>query len=125
MEVRAILRDMGISPRKVRLVTEAVKGRKVSTALELLRFIPNASARPVLNLIKSAVANAENNYALDANELYIIQIVADEAPPFKRMRIASRRGPARITKRRSHITVVISDEYDLVPRDYKKRHHGR
>jgi large subunit ribosomal protein L22 len=124
MEVRAILRDMGVPPRKVRLVTEAIKGRKVNVAMDLLRYIPNASARPVLNLLKSAVANAENNYALDANELYIVQIVADPAQTLKRMRISSRRGPARIAKRRSHITVVISDEYDLIPKAFQKN-HGR
>ena len=122
MEVRAILRDMGVPPRKVRLVTEAIKGRKVSAALDLLRYIPNASAKPVLNLLKSAVANAENNYALDANELYIVQIVADPAPTIKRMRISSRRGPAHIMKRHSHITVVISDEYELIPKEYRKKY---
>jgi large subunit ribosomal protein L22 len=124
MEVRAILRDMGVPPRKVRLVTEALKGRKVNVAMDYLRFIPNASAKPILTLLKSAVANAENNYALDANEMYIVQIVADPAPTLKRMRISSRRGPSRIMKRRSHITVVISDEYDLIPKEYRKK-YGR
>jgi large subunit ribosomal protein L22 len=124
MEVRAILRDCGVPPRKVRLVTEAVKGRKVNVAMDLLRHIPNASAKPILTLLKSAVANAENNYALDANELYIVQIVADPAPTIKRFRVASRRGMVRIMKRRSHITVVISDEYDLMPRAYQKK-YGR
>lgn len=121
MEVRAILRGLGISSRKVRLVTDAVKGRKVADALALLRFIPNASALPVRKLVESAVANAENNYALDAQSLYIVQIVADEGPTTKRGRIMSRRGPTRIMKRSSHITVVLSDEYELIPREYRKK----
>jgi large subunit ribosomal protein L22 len=124
MEVRAILRDCGIPPRKVRLVTETVKGRKVGAALDVLRYVPNASAKPILELLKSAVANAENNYALDANDMYIVQLVADPAPTVKRYRVASRRGMVRIMKRRSHITVVISDEYDLIPKEYRKK-YGR
>lgn len=122
MEVRAILRGIGIPPRKVRLVTEAVKGRQVNEALALLRFIPNASAKPVSKLIESAVANAENNYGQDARNLYIVQIVADEAPTVRRMRIQSRRGASRINKRASHITVIVSDEYDLIPNKYRGRH---
>lgn len=121
MEVRAIARGVGISSRKVRLVTDAVKGRKVADAIALLRFIPNASAVPVRKLVESAVANAENNYALDAQSLYIVQIVADEGPTTKRGRIMSRRGPTRIMKRSSHITVVLSDEYELIPREYRKK----
>jgi large subunit ribosomal protein L22 len=124
MEVRAILRDCGIPPRKVRMVTETVKGRKVGAALDVLRYVPNASAKPILELLKSAVANAENNYALDANDMYIVQLVADPAPTVKRYRVALRRGVLRIMKRRSHITVVISDEYDLIPKEYRKK-YGR
>lgn len=122
MEVRAIARGIGIPPRKVRLVIEAVKGRRVSDAQALLKFIPNAAAKPILKLLESATANAENNYALNPGELYIVQIVADPAPTIKRMRISSRRGPAHINKRQSHITVVISDEHALVPREYQKKY---
>ncbi len=122
MEVRAIARGVGIPPRKVRLVTDAVKGRKVSDALAYLQFIPNAAARPVRNLVDSAVANAENNYALDPRSLYIVQIVADEAPTVKRSRIRSRGRFSRIMKRASHITVIVSDEYDLIPKEFRARH---
>jgi large subunit ribosomal protein L22 len=121
MEVRAIARGIGVPPRKVRLVTEAVKGRKANDAVDLLRFIPNASAKPILTLLRSAIANAENNYALNANDMYIVQIVADEAPTVKRGRIMSRRGPTRIMKRASHITIVLSDEVELVPREYRMK----
>jgi large subunit ribosomal protein L22 len=122
MEVRAILRDMGVPVRKVRLVLEAVKGRTVNDALDYLRFMPNAAARPVYNLVYSAVANAENNYALNRNDLYIVQINADEASTVKRGRIRSRGRYSRIMKRHTHITVIVSDEYDLIPHEYQKKH---
>jgi len=121
MEVRAILRDMGVPSQKVGLVLEAIKGRTVNDAIAYLRFIPNASARPILNLVKSAVANAENNYELDQNNLYVVQVTANEAPTVKRGRIRSRGHFSRILKRRSHITVVVSDEYELIPLAYQKK----
>ena len=122
MEVRAILRDMGVPARKVRLVLDAVKGRQVNDALAYLRFIPNAAARPLRMLIESAIANAENNYELDRNDLYLVQTVADEATTIKRYRVRSRGRGSRINKRHTHITVIVSDEYDLIPREYRKKH---
>jgi len=122
LRVRAVLRDMGVPVRKVRLVAEAVKGRKVNDALAYLQFIPNASARPMYNLIKSAIANAENNYALDPNDLYVVEVLSDEAPTVKRGRIRSRGRYSRILKRHTHITVYLSVEYEQIPREYRKKH---
>lgn len=122
MEVRAIARGVGIPPRKVRLVTDAVKGRRVADALALLQFIPNAAARPIHTLVSSAVANAENNYALDARDLFVVQIVADPATTLKRSRVRSRGRSSRVFKRFSHITVVVSNEYDLIPKEYRARY---
>lgn len=122
MEVRAIVRGVGIPPRKVRLVTEAVKGRKVADALALLQFMPNAAAGPIRTLVNSAVANAENNYALDARDLYVVQIVADPATTIKRFRVRSRGRSSRVLKRFSHITVVVSNEYDLIPKEFRARY---
>ena len=116
MEVRAIARDIGIPPRKVRLVTEAVKGRKVTEALAILRFLPNAAARPVSKVVASATANAENNYSLDPNELYIIHIVADSAAMSKRQRARPHGRASLILRRSSHITVVVSDDVTLIPK---------
>ena len=116
MEVRAIARDIGIPPRKVRLVTDAVKGRKVTEALAILKFLPNAAARPVSKVVASAVANAENNYSLDPNELYIIHIVADPAPITERVRPRPHGRASYILRRSSHITVVVSDDVALIPR---------
>src|SRR2546429_9963685 len=88
MQVRAIAKDIGIPPRKMRLVTNAVKGLRVNEALAYLQFMPNAGARPVSKVVASAAANAENNYNLNPDELYILNIVADES--FRGKRIKAR-----------------------------------
>jgi large subunit ribosomal protein L22 len=116
MEVRAIARDIGIPPRKVRLVTEAVKGRKVNEALAILKFLPNAAARPISKVVASAAANAENNYSLDPNDLYITHIVADPAPMGRRQRARPHGRMSIILRRSSHITVVVSDDVTQVPK---------
>lgn len=110
MQVRAIAKDIGISPRKMRLVTNAVKGKSVSEALAILQFIPNAGAQPVRKVIASAAANAENNYNLDPDDLYILNIVADDSFRIKRIRPRSRGQAARILRRFCHITVTVSDD---------------
>jgi len=78
MQVRAIAKDIGISPRKMRLVTNAVKGKTVIEAQAILQFLPNAGALPVSKVVASAAANAENNYNLNPDDLYILNIVADD-----------------------------------------------
>ncbi|WP_376794358.1 50S ribosomal protein L22 [Thermogemmatispora sp.] len=110
MQVRAIARNIGISPRKLRLVTEAVKGLRVSEALPVLDFLPNAGARPVKKVIQSAVANAENNYNLDPDQLYILNIVTDEGPRLKRFKARSHGRMSPIIRRSSHVTVIVSDD---------------
>ncbi len=116
MEVRAIARDIGIPPRKVRLVTEAVKGRKVTEALAILRFLPQAAARPVFKVVSSAASNAENNYSLDPSELYIVHIVADPGRVTERVRARPHGRASYIMRRSSHITVVVSDDVALIPK---------
>jgi large subunit ribosomal protein L22 len=110
MQVRAIARGIGISPRKVRLVTNAVKGLRVNRALAILQFLPNASAKPVSKVVASAAANAENNYNLDPDALYILNIVADEAFRMKRVKPRSHGRAGRIVHRYSHVTVIVSDD---------------
>ena len=110
MQVRAIAKDIGISPRKMRLVTNAVKGKPVSEALAILQFLPNAGARPVSKVVSSAAANAENNYNLDPDDLYILNIVADDSFRIKRIRARSRGQAARILRRFCHVTVIVSDD---------------
>ena len=110
MQVRAIAKDIGIPPRKIRLVTNAVKGRTVNEALAYLQFLPNAGAKPVSKVVASAAANAENNYNLNPDDLYILNIVADDSMRVKRIKARPHGRAARILRRFSHVTVVVSDD---------------
>lgn len=109
MEVRAVAKDIPITPRKVRLVINAVRGRRVAEALTLLRFMPQSAARDVYKVVKSAAANAENNYNLDADTLWIHRIYADDGRTLKRIWRRNMGRANRVLKRSSHITVVVED----------------
>jgi large subunit ribosomal protein L22 len=109
MEVKAISKDTGVSPRKMRLIVGMVKGKKVEEALNILRFAPTPNAVIVAKTIKSAAANAENNFQMTPSELKIVKITADEARMLKRFRSRSRGRASEILKRSSHITVVVSE----------------
>jgi large subunit ribosomal protein L22 len=109
MEVRAISKDTGISPRKMALLVDMVRGKKVDEALKILRFAPTPHARIVAKAIKSAAANAENNYQMTPTDLKIVKITADEARMLKRFRARARGRANQILKRSSHITVVVSE----------------
>ena len=110
MEVRAIAKDTGVSPRKVRLLVDMVRGKKVDEALTLLRFAPTPTALVVAKVIKSAAANAENNYQMTPSDLTIVSIFADEARTSKRFRPRSRGRVSPILKRSSHITVTVAEQ---------------
>lgn len=112
MEVKATAKYVRMSPRKVRLVVGAVRGKPVNEALATLDFLPNAAARAVAKVVKSAAANAENNYQLSPDELYITRIYADEGPTLKRFRPRARGRVSPILKRSSHITVVVGEKED-------------
>lgn len=109
MEVKAISKDTGISPRKMRLLVDMVKGMKVEEALNVLRFAPTPNARILAKTIKSAAANAENNFQLTPADLKIVRVTADEARMLKRFRARARGRANQILKRSSHITVVVSE----------------
>ena len=109
MEVKAISKDTGISPRKIRLLVNMVKGKKVDEAMDILRFAPTPNARIVAKTIKSAAANAENNYQMTPADLKIVKITADEARMLKRFRARARGRANQILKRSCHITVVVSE----------------
>ena len=116
MEVRAVAKHVPMSAQKVRLVVNQVRDMQVVQALEVLRFLPHAAARHVEQLVRSAVANAEENAGLSRDELYVAHIVADEGPGVlpgkgKRPRFGGRGRYRPIRKRSSHITVVL-DEMD-------------
>jgi large subunit ribosomal protein L22 len=107
MEVRAKARYVRMSPRKVKLVVDLVRGRDVNEALTMLRFSTRAAARPVAKVIRSAVANAEENYGLSPDELYVARIHANEGPTLKRGRPGPRGRFKPRLKRSTHITVVL------------------
>ena len=108
--MRAIAKDTGISPRKVRRLVDMVRGKRVDEALSILRFAPTPTARVVAKAVKSAAANAENNYQMSPGDLKIIRIMADEARTMKRFRPRARGRAAPILKCSSHITVVVTGE---------------
>ncbi|MDQ2713407.1 MAG: 50S ribosomal protein L22 [Chloroflexota bacterium] len=110
MQVRAIARNIGISPRKMRLVVNAVRGMRVNEALPILQFLPNAGAKPVSKVVASAAANAENNYNLNPDDLYILNIVADDASRLPRMKARSHGRASYIIRRSCHVTVIVSDD---------------
>jgi len=109
MEVKAVSKDTGVSPRKMRLIVGMVRGKKVEEALNILRFAPTPNASIVAKTIKSAAANAENNFQMTPSELKIVKIAADEARMLKRFRPRARGRANQILKRSSHITVVVSE----------------
>ena len=110
MEVRAVAKDTGISPRKVRPLVDMVRGKKVDEALTVLRFTPTPTARMVAKVVKSAAANDENNFQMDPADLKIVNIFADEARTLKRYRARARARSSPILKRSSHITVIVAEQ---------------
>jgi large subunit ribosomal protein L22 len=110
MKVKAVANGIGISPQKVRLVINMVRGKKVDEALSILRFLPTPTAKAVAKVIKSAVANAENNFQMSPAELRITDIFADQGHTLKRFRPQSRGRISPILKRSSNITVLVTEE---------------
>jgi len=111
--VRAVAKNIGVSPRKVRAVIDLVRGKKIDEALALLKFTPTPTARAVAKVVKSAAANAENNFQLTPSELRITKIFADEARSLKRYRPGARGRANPILKRSSHITVIVAEEEQI------------
>jgi large subunit ribosomal protein L22 len=110
METRAIAKYIHTSSRKVRLVVDLVRGRPVTEALTMLRFMPQAAAQEVAKVVKSAVANAEQNNHMSAEDLYIVRITADEGPTMKRFRPRAHGRSSPILKRSTHISVVVDEK---------------
>ncbi|MCA9990598.1 MAG: 50S ribosomal protein L22 [Ardenticatenaceae bacterium] len=112
-EVKAIARHIAITPQKARLVVNAVRGKGAQEALDLLRFMPNAAAEPVYKLVLSAVANADENFGLEIDELFVSRIFVDDGPRHRLAPYGGRfagRGRFRpIVKRSCHITVYLAE----------------
>ena len=109
MEVRAIAKDTGISPRKVRLLVDMVRDKKVDEALAILRFTPTPTAQVVANVVKSAAANADNNFQMSPADLKVVNIFVNEGRTLKRFRPRARGRASQILKRSSHITVIVAE----------------
>lgn len=109
MEVKASLKYLRISPRKVRLVADLTRGLSVKVAEANLLHIPKRSCKPLLKLLKSAIANAEHNFGLDKNNLFIKAIRVDEGPALKRWRPRARGAAFPIRKRTSHVFLTLNE----------------
>lgn len=109
MEVRARTKYLAISPQKLRLVCDKVRGMDAQQAKVVLEFMPQKGAGIVRKTLVSAIANAENNFELDADNLYIAQIWADEGPRMKRYKAGARGRYKPRIKRSSHVTIVLAE----------------
>jgi len=109
VRVTASAKYLRASTRKTRLVTQAIKGRPVEEAADLLRFMPQHAAADVLSVLKSATANAENNHNLSAEDLIVADAIANEGPTIKRWRPRAQGRAFPIHKPMTHITIVVSD----------------
>ena len=110
MEALAHVKYVRMSPRKVKLVCDMIRGKDVKTATAFMMQTPKAACEPMLKLLKSAVANAEHNFGMNTDNLYVSTVVANPGPTLKRGRMASRHGFNRILKRTTHITIGVSEK---------------
>lgn len=110
MKVHSKAKNIGIPPRKVKLVTDMVRGKSVDDALNILKFVPTPAARAVVKVIRTAAADAENNFEMTPDNLVISDIYADEGQTLKRYRSQARGRVSPILKRSTHITVYVSEE---------------
>jgi large subunit ribosomal protein L22 len=108
-DIRAHLSFLSISAQKVRLVVDLVRGKEANDALEMLRFVPNRAAEPVRKLLASAVANAEENFGVSRDDLFVATIFANEAPTRKWRRFGARGRFKPLLRRSSHVTIILRE----------------
>ncbi len=109
MEVRAVAKYVRISPQKVRLISDAIKGKPVERALATIKFMPQKAAGIVEKVLQSAVANADQIADIDIDDLIVGNLIADCGPSLKRFRARARGRGTRIIKRTSHVTVILTE----------------
>ena len=109
MEAKAVAKYVRIAPRKVRVVMDLIRGKDVAEAFAILKFTPKAGSDVIEKVLKSAVANAENNFDMDVDSLYVSSAFVDQGPTLKRIHPRSRGQAFKILKRTSHITVVVEE----------------
>ena len=108
-EAKATLKYARISSRKVKIVADLIRGKDIDEALAIVKFTPKASSEIIEKLLKSAIANAENNHNMKHENLYVAEIYANQGPTLKRRRPAAKGSAVRIRKRTSHITIVLKE----------------
>ena len=112
MESKAYLNYVRISPRKVSIILNLIRGKDVKLAKAILEQTPKAACEPLLKLLKSAMANAENNHDMDVSRLYVAECNATAGPILKRIRPRAQGRAVRINKRTAHITLVLKEKED-------------
>ena len=110
MEARAELRYARIAPRKAKIVCDMIRGKDTKTAAALMEATPKAACEPLAKLLKSAVANAENNFNMDKNNLYVAECFVCPGPMLKRIRPRAQGRAFRVMKRTSHVTMVLREK---------------
>lgn len=110
MESKAVAKYIRIAPRKVRVVMDLIRGKDVAEAFAILKFTPKVGAEAVEKVLRSAVANAENNFNMNVDNLYVSTCFVDQGPTLKRIHPRSRGQAFKILKRTSHITVVVDEK---------------
>ena len=110
LEAKATLRYARISSRKVKIVADLIRGKKVDEALAIVKFTPKASSEIIEKLLKSAIANAENNHGMNRGNLIVSEIYANQGPTLKRIRPAAKGSAVRIRKRTCHITIGVKED---------------
>lgn len=110
MEAKAYLRHARISPRKVQIVLDLIRNKPVEEAAAILALTPKAACEPLTKLLKSAVANAENNFNMDKNNLYVAECFVCPGPMLKRIRPRAQGRAFRVMKRTSHVTMVLREK---------------
>lgn len=109
MEAQAIAKYVRIAPRKIRVVMDLVRGKNVGEAFAILKFTPKVGAEVIEKVLKSAIANAEHNFDMNVDNLYISAACVDQGPTLKRIHPRSRGQAFKILKRSSHVTVVVKE----------------
>lgn len=109
-EVKAVAKFVRIAPRKVRIVMDLIRGKDVAEAFAILKFTPKRGSKFIEKVLKSAVANAENNFEMDTEKLYVSTCFVDQGPTMKRIHPRSRGQAFAILKHTSHITVMVSEK---------------
>ena len=110
MEARAYLRHARIAPRKVQIVLDLIRNKPVDLAMAILKNTPKAACEPLVKLLASAIANAENNHGMNRDDLYVAECFVPPGPTLKRIRPRAQGRAFKVLKRTSHITLVLKEK---------------